>query len=227
MVILPGEVRWALGLNPGDLLFPEWDEERRDQLTFRSYTERLRSVVDTFDVPWPWVEEVLERPMAAVAPEGGLMLPRAGAVLLGDQPGSRQTLRAWVERGQRWFAVNPAEERQVPEEIFLEARHTLAVEPGLRVTLPADVLWALSLKDGDALACETRLATAVLRAKGGAGDRRVEIEPGGKLTLPAAICLPTLSKPGARITLEVSLSPAEASLRLDSRLSLILPLMAD
>jgi len=227
MAILPGEVRWALGLNPGDLLFAEWDEESRSQLTFRSYSERLRSAVDTFDVPWPWVEEVLERPMAAVAPGGGLMLPRAGAVLLGDQPGIRQTLRAWVERGQRWFTVNQADERQVPEEVFLEARHTPVVEPGLRVTLPADVLWALSLKDGDALACETRLATAVLRVERRAGDRLVEVEPGGKLTLPDAICFPALSKPGARITLEVILSPAEASLRLDSRLSLALALVAD
>ena len=80
------------------------------------------------------------------------MLPRAGAVLLGDQPGIRQMLRAWVERGQRWFTVNPADERQVLEEIFMETRQTLAVEPGFRVTLPADVLWALSLKEGDALA---------------------------------------------------------------------------
>ncbi|HYX26812.1 MAG TPA: hypothetical protein VFC23_21850 [Thermoanaerobaculia bacterium] len=217
MAILPGEVRWALGLNPGDLLFTEWDEESRYQLTFRSYTERLRSTVDTFNVPWPWVKKVLERPMAAVAPGGGLMLPRAGAVLLGDQPGIRQMLRAWVERGQRWFTVNQADERQVPEEVFLEARYFLPVEPGFRVTLPADVLWGLSLADGDALVCETWLATAELKAKGRAGGRKVEVEPGGKLTVPEAIRLPRLSEPGARITLDATLSRAGAGLRLDLR----------
>ena len=227
MAILPGEVRWALGLNPGDLLLVEWDEGTRERLTFRSYAARLRSAVESFDRPWPWVEESLELPMAAVAPGGGLMLPKVGVILLGDRPGIRQTLRAWVQAGERWFTVQRADARHVPEKISLEARHVLPIEPGCRVTLPADVLWALSLKAGDALVCKTWLgATAQLWAVAGlsagsphlekrAGDGLVKVEPGGKLTLPVALHLS--ARPGVLLTLEVILSPYEESLHLDLR----------
>ncbi|HEX3554470.1 MAG TPA: hypothetical protein VIA62_14700 [Thermoanaerobaculia bacterium] len=228
MAILPGEVRWALGLNPGDLLFTEWDELSHEQLKFLSYAGELRSVVESVSRAWPWVEKLLAMPMAAVAPGGGLMLPKVGAILLGDRPGVRQRLQAGVQAGNRWFTVKPADERPVSEEIFLEACYTLPVEPGFRVTLPADVLWALSLKEGDVLVSKGCLATAEIRTlarslersprgKGLAGCRLSELEPGGKVSLPDAVRVPALSQPDARIHLKVILSPYDESLYLDSR----------
>jgi bifunctional DNA-binding transcriptional regulator/antitoxin component of YhaV-PrlF toxin-antitoxin module len=223
--LLPGEVRWALSLNPGDLLLAEWDQVMHDRFTFQSYAEKIRTAADAFTQPWPWIEKFLAMPMAAVTATGGLLLPKAAAVLLGKQPGTRQLLRAGVDAGRRWFSVQMQEpdQRQIPEEIRLEARHTLDVEPGFRVTLPADVLWALSLSEGDVLVCESRLATADLRALAGfleksqgklQGRRLMEIEPGGKLSLPDAVCIPAIREPGAWIDLRTSLWKGEASLRL-------------
>jgi hypothetical protein len=123
-----------------------------------------------------------------------------------------------VKDGQRWFTLKHAGTRQAAEEIFLETRHCLAVEPGCRVTLPEDVLWALTLSEGDVLSCETRLTLAELHSLAGrpAGSRRViEIEPGGKLALPEEVLDPAILQPGARITLKVRLSTYGASLVLD------------
>jgi len=223
--LLPGEVRWALSLNPGDLLLAEWDQVMLDRFKFQSYLENIRTIAGAYTPPWPWIEKLLAIPMAAVTAEGGLLLPKAAAVLLGRHPGTRQLLQAGVQAGRRWFTVQmqQPDQRQRPDEIHLEARHALDVEPGFRVTLPADVLWALALSAGDVLVCESRLATADLRALAGqleksggklAGRRLIEIEPGGKLSLPDAVRVPAILKPGARINLRTTLGKDEASLRL-------------
>jgi hypothetical protein len=139
---LPPVIRWALGLNEGDLLAAESPEGTG--VRFWSYGERARRASEDCGDPWPYVEELLRLPMTALDPGGTLRLPDAIAARLGALSGGTLFLRAWVERGQRGLSLERREGRQPAPELWAEARYSLEVEPDCRVLLPADALWALS-----------------------------------------------------------------------------------
>jgi hypothetical protein len=184
-LVLPGVVLWALGLNEGDLVAAEPREGTTGRVNFRGYGERVRRAIEGYSHPWPWVEELLRLPMAAVGPEGTLALPEeiAGRLAL-NAPGDL-LLSAWVERGSRGFAMERrVDGRRASPELRAEASYTLPVGPDFRIALPADALWALSLEE------ETVPLPGLLRA-----------------SLPL--------NPESRVTLVVSLFQQTASFRLE------------
>jgi hypothetical protein len=76
--VLPETVLWALNLQEGDLLTVESEDSG---IFFHSYLCQLEFLLDVCAEPWPFVEPVLRKPMAAVGPNGTLRLPEAAALL--------------------------------------------------------------------------------------------------------------------------------------------------
>ncbi len=84
--VLPEIVLWALNLQEGDLLTVE--ERDGSRFCFQSYLCELEFLLDTCYVPWPYVEPVLRKSMAAVGPNGTLLLPDEAEALWRPQEGS-------------------------------------------------------------------------------------------------------------------------------------------
>src|SRR5258708_25061378 len=86
--VLPRFVRWTFSLNEGDLLAVSPEASAADAWCFLSYGERVWSAGDGCLHPWPYIEELLRLPMAAMEPHGVIRLPdealelRAGSALL-------------------------------------------------------------------------------------------------------------------------------------------------
>jgi hypothetical protein len=155
-LILPGVVRWGLGLNEGDLLAVE---KLKGRLRFHGYAGRLRRLHEAVRHPWPFVEELLRRPMAAVGPAGALTMPEEIAERLRDGA----VLRAWVDWGQRGFTLERPEAGRSSPKLWARARYTLPLEPGGRVRLPADALWALSATEAMIAVPESLFGTPWLK----------------------------------------------------------------
>lgn len=85
--VLPETVLWALNLQEGDLLTVERSEDPR-VLELQSYLCRLESLLDLCFEPWPYIEPVLRKSMAAVGPKGRLLLPAEAKDLSMPQEGS-------------------------------------------------------------------------------------------------------------------------------------------
>ena len=173
-LILPGVVRWGLGLNEGDLLAVEEQTRPRGLLRFRGYAGRLRRLHEAVHHPWPFVEELLRMPMAAVGPAGALAMPEE----IAEQPRGPAVLRAWVDRGQRGFTLEGPEEERRSSELWAQARYTLPLEPDGRVRLPADALWALSATEATIAVPESLFVTPRLKP----GSRLaliLSVSPGG------------------------------------------------
>jgi len=83
--VLPEAVLWALNLQEGDLLTVE---SEGSGILFHSYLCQLEFLLDVCAEPWPFIEPVLRKPMAAVGPNGTLRLPEAAAALLKPQEGT-------------------------------------------------------------------------------------------------------------------------------------------
>lgn len=211
--VLPGLLLWALSLNEGDLLIAS-PSRSADGLewAFASYLEQVGSMVEAILQPWPYVEEALRRDMGAMGSAGALRLPDAAAALV--RPGRRVRLRAEGDRFRRQFALSTAEEERRGPQLFVQAEYLLPVEPGPRVTLPAEALWALGLSGGERLIGKHSLADARFAANAaslpgkGRGKRfEVDLEPGGILTLPESLRVETVLRPQARVEFVVTLSP--------------------
>jgi hypothetical protein len=216
--VLPGLLLWALSLNAGDLLLAS-PSRRTDhaEWAFASYREIVIGCVEACSHPWPFVEEVLLfGALAAVGVQGEIRLPGEAAALV--RPGRPVRLRAEGDRFRRQLALaaGAEDERRSPTEFFVEAEYLLPVEPGLRVTLPEEALWALSLEAGDrlvaaALLADVRFAASAASLPGSPGTRsEVDLEPGGILALPDSLRVETVLRPQAQVRLRVTLSPQPA-----------------
>jgi hypothetical protein len=84
--VLPETVLWALNLQEGDLLTVEETGDSRI-LLFQSYLGNLEFLLDVCVEPWPCLEPILRKPMAAVGPKGTLLLPAGAAALVKPQGG--------------------------------------------------------------------------------------------------------------------------------------------
>lgn len=82
--VIPETALWALNLQEGDLLTVESDGSG---IFFQSYLCQLEFLLDVCAEPWPYIEPVLRKPMAAVGPNGTLRLPAEAAALLKPQEG--------------------------------------------------------------------------------------------------------------------------------------------
>lgn len=172
VLILPGLARWALGLNEGDLLAVEEQGWHGGRMRFHVYAGRLWGLHEAVSHPWPYVEELLRLPMAAVGPAGALSLPEP----LAERMGGPAVLSAWVEPGGRGFSLEPREGGRVRRELWAQARYRLPVGPDLRVRLPADALWALSAREEMVAVPDSLLLTP-------------RLEPGSRLALIVSVSL--------------------------------------
>ncbi len=215
--VLPGLLLWALSLNAGDLLIAS-PSRGGDQAewSFASYREIVIGCAQSCSHPWPFVEEVLLfGALAAVGVQGEIRLPGEAAALV--RPGRPVRLRAAADSWRRQLALSAREEEpRRPAELFVEAEYRLPVEPGLRVTLPEEALWALGLAAGErlvaeALLADVRFAASAASLPGSSGKRlEVDLEPGGILALPDSLHVETVLRPQAQVLLTVTLSPRPA-----------------
>lgn len=216
--VLPGLLLWALSLNAGDLLLAS-PSRGGDQAewSFASYREIVIGCAEACSHPWPYVEEaLLHGALASVGTQGEIRLPDEAAALV--RSGRPVRLRAEGDRFRRQLALAVAakDERRSPTEFFVEAEYLLPVEPGPRVTLPEEALWALGLAGGERLVAEAcladvRFAASAASLPGGSGKRlEVDLEPGGILTLPDSLRVETVLRPQAQVLLTVTLSPRPA-----------------
>ena len=213
--VLPGLLLWALSLNAGDLLIASPSRGAdRTEWAFWSYLEIVKGCAEACSDPWPYLgEEMISGSLGSVGPDGALRLPDEAAALA--HPGCAVRLRKADDPLRRQFSLySPQEERLRSSQFFVQAEYLLAVEPGLRVSLPEEALWALGLAAGERLVGEAYPAdvrfaasTAALRA-GGRGKRiTVDLEAGGSLALPESLRVETVLRPQARVRLIVTLSP--------------------
>jgi hypothetical protein len=183
--ILP-VILWAFRLNEGDLLTVERVEPRRYR--FESYTGAVRGIVGMIGHPWPYIEKLLEVPMAAVGPRGEILLPQEANGLAGA-PGEQ--LRLIVEPGpaQNGFILEPAQKESISAKLLLEVRYVLSVVEGY-IRVPEDLLSILGLAEGSALAYKTSLAMVDFAAPGQSdsliGRDLTVLGPGGMLLLTEA-----------------------------------------
>ncbi|HSS76992.1 MAG TPA: hypothetical protein VLV54_09625 [Thermoanaerobaculia bacterium] len=201
-ILLPF-VRWAFSLNEGDLLAVSPEEDPAGSWRFLSYGERVWNAADGCLDPWPYIEELLHLPMAAVGPNGVLRLPEEAEALRGG----RLQLRVEVDPHARAFTVEPLNDRSIDAEWWLEAHYMLPILPGFQVMLPDDLLWELDLGKGDPLAYKASMALAEYEPwelkKPPEGRSLVELGPGGLLTLPDSLRIPPALEPNAQVRLRV------------------------
>src|SRR5882724_5887706 len=81
-ILLP-LVCWAFSLNEGDLLAVSPEVDLAGSWRFLSYGERVWNAADGCLHPWPYIEQLLRLPLAAVEPKGLLRLPEEAEALLG------------------------------------------------------------------------------------------------------------------------------------------------
>jgi hypothetical protein len=218
-VSLPGPVLWTLSLNEGDLVAADLAEGEISRLRFRSYGLRVRSAVESCDQPWPFVEEVLHLPLAAVGPAGALDLSSLGSHNP-FQPGEPLLLKAEAGHGEPWFTLERAAGWSALK-LEAHALYRLRVEDGFQVLVPEDALWALCLSEGSAVTCKTILNTfeGWIPTEELPGELRLEIGPGGALPLPETLREHPRLQPGSGIRFEVHLSGASRGFRLAPDLS--------
>jgi len=201
--ILDPFVRWAFSLNEGDLLAVSPGVEADDSWRFLSYGERAWGAAGACDRPWPYLEELLRRPLAAVGANGVLRLPEEAEALRAGQI----MLHAEVEAHTRAFTLRPPDDRRTDMDWLLEARYVLPILPGFQVMLPDDLLWILDLGKDDQLAYEVRLDLAEYEPwdlKAPPESRSlITLGPGGLLALPHALRVPAALKPNAKVGLKV------------------------
>ena len=220
-VSLPGPVLWALSLNEGDLVAADLAEGEFSRLRFRSYGRRVRSAMESCGQPWPFVEEVLHLPLAAVGPAGVLDLSSLGS-RNPFQPGESLLLRAESGHGEPWFTLERAEGRRLALSLEAHALYRLRVEEGFQVLVPEDALWALCLSEGSAVTCKTILNTIegwISTEDRPPGELRLEIGPGGALPLPETPREHPRLQPGSGIRFEVHLSGSSRGFRIAPDLS--------
>lgn len=209
-VQLPWVVRWALSLNEGDLLAVSRDDSSgHSRFRFRSFRRRARTAWECCAEPWPFVEELLRLPLAAIEAAGSLKLD-------GFEPGELLALAAQVGHEEPWFTLERAGGCQPSAEPVAFAQYRLAVESGFKVRLPADALFALSLMPGSSVGYS--IALWVLEGWP-AGERassdRLEIGDGGVLPLPPKLRVEAGLRPGNPVKLEVSLSTRKSYFQLE------------
>lgn len=206
--VLPGVVLWALSLNPGDLLAVEPQEGSAACLALASYGRRVWSAFRTYVDPWPRVRDLLRLPLAAVGPKGALGLPDEAANLLAPQPGERLLLECGETSLGSGLRLKRPEGDPAEPDFLLEASYAVPLEPGPQVTLPPEVLWALSLAEGDLLTCRTVWLEARYRRATPeklAGLPVIRIGPGGTIPVPAKALDTAPLKPPRRLTLTAHL----------------------
>jgi hypothetical protein len=211
--VLPDVILWAFSLNEGDLVTVSPDAADPAGCRFQSFAGRVWAAAEGCSRLWPFIEEMLQLPLAAVGPKGTLRLPETD-VTWALRSGGPLLLRAEVNPGGSELTLEPAGERRRPPELILEAGYLLPVLDGFRVSLPADALWVLGLGEGDQLACKPSLATAEFdpfaQVERLEGRSLVELGPGGLLSLPESLRVPAALKANARVRLIVSYSPRVA-----------------
>lgn len=200
-VLLPFH-RWAFSLNEGDLLAVSPGVEAENSWRFLSYGERAWRAADACARPWPYIEELLRRPLAAVGAKGVLRLPEEAETLRSGPV----MLHAEVKAHTRAFTLQPQDDRRIDMDWLLEAHYELPILPGFQVMLPDDLLWILDLGKGDQLAYETQMIVAKyvpweLRAPP-EGLSLSELGPGGLLALPDALRSPAALTPNAKVRLK-------------------------
>jgi hypothetical protein len=201
-VSVPWEVLWALSLNEGDPVAVDREDPDIGRVRFRS------------------LGELFGLPMAPVGPGGTISL--AGrAMPCGFEPGEALLLRAESGYGEPWFTLELASGKPLEPVRSVQALYGLVVEPGFKVALPADALFALSLTEGSAVSYRTSLWSL----EGWPADERpahgrLEIEEGGSLPLPKRLWEYAALKPRSPVRFEVSLSQGKAGFRLEPDLSL-------
>jgi hypothetical protein len=215
--VLPGLLLWALSLNPGDLLIASASRGvGNTEWVFASYREIVSGCAQACSHPWPFVAEALRHgALAAVGRKGDLRLPDEAAALV--RPGHPIRLQAEAGSWRRQVVLSVREEGPIrPAYLFVEAEYRLPVEPGLRVTLPEEALWALGFESGERLVAEAHLADIRFAASaaalpGGSGKRlTAALEPGGSLALPDSLRVESVLRPQAQVRLIVTLSPQPA-----------------
>ncbi|HEX4963081.1 MAG TPA: hypothetical protein VF173_19780 [Thermoanaerobaculia bacterium] len=210
--VLPVILQWAFALNAGDLLCvsTNW----RGKCLFQSYAGLVSWAGEAFSQPpWRFVEEWLRSPMAAMGPNGALLLPEEWASLA-ERPGEPLLLCAETTHVAPELTLEPEENWWSPVELYLSTSYVLPVLPGVKVALPAEALWLLKLRDGDRLACETKLAFATFEPASEElkpGWRLVEIEPGGVLSLPGSLRDPEVLKRFKRVLLTLAVTCRQAA----------------
>ncbi len=203
-ILLPF-VRWALWLNVGDLLAASPAVDVDGAWRFQSYEDRVWSSATACLQPWPFVEELLRRPLAAVGRDGVLWLAEEAEALLGGQ----LLLRVEVDAQLRELTLEPwAAGRRLDLETRLEASYVLPILPGFQVMLPEDLLWVLDLERGDTLAYEIRLIVAKYvpwdARTPPEGYSLITLGPGGLLALPDALRIPSALQLNAKVRLRVT-----------------------
>ncbi|HEV8583139.1 MAG TPA: hypothetical protein VGX68_29075 [Thermoanaerobaculia bacterium] len=205
-LLLSKVILWAFRLNEGDLLtVSEVEGADTFRCQFRSYGMGVSIIADGIGQPWPFIEKMLRQPMAAVGPQGALLLPEEAAPLAA--PGGA-LLRVWpgLEDG---FSLEQAAGRISSPGLFLRATYALPLEDGCQVRLPEDVLWVLDLHEGDVLAYRTLLGMAdfepFARDEPLKGRGLADLRPGGALLLPRPLLRDL--QPDWRMELIVSFHP--------------------
>jgi hypothetical protein len=211
--LLPDFVRWAFALNEGDLLAVSPEEGQAGAFRFLSYSERAWSAAEACRDPWPYLEELLRRPMAALGPDGVLWLPqeaealRAGTVLL----------RVEADTQGRSFTCEPLVDGMIERKQLLVAHYLLPVHPEFQVMLPEDLMWVFDLEKGSQLAYTAGLAMAEYESyelkKPPQGRSLTQLGPGGLLALPEPWRVSLVSKPNAQVRLDVTFA-SDMTLRL-------------
>jgi hypothetical protein len=153
---LPEVILWAFRLREGDLLTLSCEPADPSRCRFEGYIQAGRRISEGIGPAWPYIEELLRLPMAAIGPHGTLILPE-GALLLGHSPGDLLRLEVEPSPLQSSFSLEPAE-KEVPAHLTLEIRYVLPVENGC-IRVPAD-LRSIAGLDERLLAYETRLGMA-------------------------------------------------------------------
>jgi bifunctional DNA-binding transcriptional regulator/antitoxin component of YhaV-PrlF toxin-antitoxin module len=105
MSVHPEEVRWAFGLNEGDLLVCK---RRFNELALAGYGRTVRQIVEVCGDPWLYLErEVLNRPQVALGQEGRVGLPAAYRRETGLAAGDRVELEARIRGSSRDLVLRP------------------------------------------------------------------------------------------------------------------------
>ncbi len=207
--ILPELILWALSLKEGDLLTASPSQGfEAVNWKFASYLDQVSSILAGCSSVWFCLEKyVFHQSMGAVGRGGALILPDEAAALV--RPGGSIYLKA--EDHSESFTLISGRPRP---RFYVEARYKLTFGPDLRVTLPAEALWALGLSPGDRLtgqACfaEVRFGPPSLGLNHGK-NIELELEPGGALQLPESmrILIEGKARANALLIVHVSAQPS-------------------
>lgn len=219
-LVLPDAILWAFALNAGELLAVRPEEGSSTRFSFTSYGRRAWSASAICGAPWPSVEALLRQPLAAVGPGGSLEMPAEAADLI-RQPGETLILKSYEYEHEPAFTLGRPVEGLPERQLILEASYSLPVETGPQVRLPPEVLWILSLSEGDLLDCEAQWLEAELRRAdpslpGRKAESSTRVGEGGTVPVPDRVIATAPLKPPERLTLSVFLAERGGVIRLDA-----------